>query len=47
MIKESNGDSTILRSHIFIWKSILARRFAPFNFSVVPGFPNVVPTMDE
>jgi hypothetical protein len=26
---------------------ILARRFAPFNFSSVPGFPNVVPTMDE
>jgi hypothetical protein len=26
---------------------ILARRFAPFDFSVVSGFPNVVPTMDE
>jgi hypothetical protein len=26
---------------------ILARRFSPFNFSVVPGFPNVVPTVDE
>jgi hypothetical protein len=26
---------------------ILARRFSPFNFSSVPGFPNVVPTMDE
>jgi hypothetical protein len=26
---------------------ILARRFAPFNFVDVPGFPNVVPTMDE
>jgi hypothetical protein len=26
---------------------ILARRFAPFNFSVVPDFPNVVPTFDE
>jgi hypothetical protein len=26
---------------------ILARRFAPFNFSVVPSFPNVVPTVDE
>jgi hypothetical protein len=25
---------------------IMARRFAPFNFSVVPGFPNVVPTID-
>jgi hypothetical protein len=25
---------------------ILARRFAPFNFSVVPSFPNVVPTPD-
>jgi hypothetical protein len=25
----------------------LARRFSPFNFSVVPGFPNVVPTVDE
>jgi len=27
-------------------ESILARRFAPFNFSDVPGFPNPVPTMD-
>jgi hypothetical protein len=26
---------------------ILAQRFAPFNLSVVPSFPNVVPTMDE
>jgi hypothetical protein len=26
---------------------ILARRFSPFNFSVVPGFPNVVPTPNE
>jgi hypothetical protein len=26
---------------------ILARRFAPFNFSVVPSFPNVVPTPNE
>jgi hypothetical protein len=24
-----------------------ARRFSPFNFSVVPGFPNVVPTPNE
>ena len=28
-------------------EKILARRFAPFYFSVVPGFPNVVPTVDE
>jgi hypothetical protein len=28
-------------------ESILARRFSPFNFSIVPGFPNVVPTIDE
>jgi hypothetical protein len=28
-------------------EAILARRFSPFNFSVVPGFPNVVPTIDE
>ena len=27
-------------------EAILARRFAPFNFSDVPGFPNPVPTMD-
>jgi hypothetical protein len=26
---------------------ILAQRFSPFNFSIVLGFPNVVPTMDE
>jgi hypothetical protein len=26
---------------------IMARRFAPFNFFVVPGFPNVVPTPNE
>jgi hypothetical protein len=28
-------------------EKILARRFAPFNFSVVPSFPNVFPAMDE
>jgi hypothetical protein len=28
-------------------ESILAQRFYPFNFFVVHGFPNVVPTMDE
>ena len=28
-------------------EAILARRFAPFNFSVVPGFPHQVPTMTE
>ena len=27
-------------------ESILASRFAPFNFSDVPGFPNPIPTMD-
>jgi hypothetical protein len=46
MVKESSGDSTVSRSHIFRMKSILARRFSPLNFSIVPGFPNVVPTMD-
>ena len=28
-------------------EAILAQRFAPFNFFVVPSFPNVVPTMDQ
>jgi hypothetical protein len=28
-------------------ESILARRFAPFDFSGILGFPNVVPTMHE
>jgi hypothetical protein len=28
-------------------EAILVRRFDPFNFFVVPGFPNVVPTIDE
>jgi hypothetical protein len=28
-------------------ESILTRRFAPFSFSFVLDFPNVVPTMDE
>ena len=28
-------------------EKILARKFSPFNFSVVPGFPNVVPTPNE
>jgi hypothetical protein len=28
-------------------EAILARRFSPFNFSFVPSFPNVVPTIDE
>ena len=27
-------------------EAIMAQRFAPFNFSNVPGFPNPVPTMD-
>ena len=27
-------------------EAILARRFAPFNFFDVPGFPNPVPIMD-
>jgi hypothetical protein len=26
---------------------ILARWFSPFDFSVVPGFPNIVPTINE
>jgi hypothetical protein len=28
-------------------EKILARRFAPFDFSAIPGFPNVVPSLDE
>jgi hypothetical protein len=28
-------------------EKILTQRFVAFNFFVVPGFPNVVPTMDE
>jgi hypothetical protein len=28
-------------------EKILARRFDPFNFSAIPGFPNVVPSLDE
>jgi hypothetical protein len=28
-------------------EAILSQRFAPLNFSFVPDFPNVVPTMDE
>jgi hypothetical protein len=28
-------------------EAILARRFAPFNFLVVPGYPNPVPHIDE
>ena len=27
-------------------EAILAQRFAPFNFSDIPSFPNPVPTMD-
>jgi hypothetical protein len=46
MVKESSGDSKVSRCQILEW-TILAQRFAPFNFSVVPGFPNVVPTVDE
>jgi hypothetical protein len=26
---------------------ILVQRFAPFDFSAVSGFPNVVPSVDE
>ena len=28
-------------------EAIVAARFAPFNFTIVPDFPNNVPTMDE
>ena len=28
-------------------EAILAQGFSPINLSVVPGFPNVVPTIDE
>jgi hypothetical protein len=28
-------------------EKILARRFAPFNFSAIPGFPNAVPSPNE
>ena len=28
-------------------ESILAWRFSPLNLSVVPGFPNFVPTINE
>jgi hypothetical protein len=28
-------------------EKILAQRFAPFNFSAIPGFSNVVPSLDE
>jgi hypothetical protein len=28
-------------------KAILAQRFAPLNFSVVPGFPNPAPSFSE
>jgi hypothetical protein len=28
-------------------EKILARRFSPFNFSAIPGFPNVVPSPNE
>jgi hypothetical protein len=28
-------------------EAILAQRFSHLNFFVVPGFPNVVPTIDE
>ena len=28
-------------------EAIMAQKFAPFNFSIVPGFPHVVPTMIE
>jgi hypothetical protein len=28
-------------------EAILAQRFSPLNFSIVPGFPNVFPTIDE
>ena len=27
-------------------EAMVAQRFAPLNFSDIPGFPNTVPTMD-
>jgi hypothetical protein len=28
-------------------EAILAHRFAPFDFSAIPGFTNIVPSMHE
>jgi hypothetical protein len=28
-------------------EKVLAQRFSPFNFSAIPGFPNVFPSSDE
>jgi hypothetical protein len=36
-----------VKKSYFHMEAILAQRFSPLNFSVVPGFPNVVPTIDE
>jgi hypothetical protein len=30
-----------------VFSALLARRFAPLNFSSVPGFPHPVPNMSE
>jgi hypothetical protein len=46
MKEESIGDS-IDPGCLKAMEAILARRFAPFDFSGIPGFPNVVPTMHE
>jgi hypothetical protein len=35
-----------IKKSYFHMEAILARRFNPLNFSIVYGFPNVVPTMD-
>jgi hypothetical protein len=47
MIEESSGDSTSFKMSDTQMVVILSRKFAPFDFFVVPGFPNVVPTIDE
>jgi hypothetical protein len=44
---ESIDDSTGDEANQMAMKAILARRFAPLNFSAIDGYPHPVPQIDE
>ena len=46
MKDEFSGDSTILRVQKY-FSALLAWKFAPLDFSSIPGFPHPVPDMSE
>ena len=46
MKDEFSGESTILRGQKY-FAALLGQRFAPLDFSSIPGFPYPVPDISE